>query len=510
MGLREGFLETERVYGRVQVEPTPLVPTYRRIDGILPKTFRALTALLVLAVASLGGALFLAHERVVRPAAEALSDVSGSWSSLDLRAILGRVNGGDQAMLDNAFRQVELNYYKPVNAQILMNGEQHELVSYLKGHAVADPRIPTLTATGDQRRDIAGLNRDLALAQQRYGKRTSSVELTQAAIRGMLSSLGDPYTTYLSPAEINSLEESLRGGDFGGIGVYMVQDAKSKAVLVEPIEGMPAARAGMHTGDRIMAVDGHAVSALKIDDVERLIRGRTGTIVHIALRHQGAPAPRTVAITRAQIVVPSVHAQMENGFDYIRLADFGRTSYDEVRHAILQGKAHHARGYILDLRNNGGGYLDAAVSISSLFIPQGTIVSTIDRKGNRDSKATIDTATDHSAFVGARPLVVLVNKYTASASEITAGAIQDYRVGTLIGTRTFGKGVVQSIYNTLDGGALKITTAKYVTPRGRDIQHKGIEPDVVVNQRVDLPIIDTPHDQQLAAAKAYLRRTAKG
>ncbi len=473
----------------------------------MPNTLRALTALLILAVASLGGALYLTHERAASPP-EALSDVPG-FPPLELRALLGRVGGSDQAMLDSAFRQVERNYYKPVNAQTLMTGEQRELVAYLRQHHISNPRVPALVATGDQRHDIAALNRDLSLAQQRYGKQTSSVELTQAAIRGMLSSLGDPYTTYLSPAEINSLEESLRGGDFGGIGVYMVQDPRTKAILVEPIEGMPAARAGIRTGDRIVAVDGHPVAPLKVDDVERLIRGRTGSVVHIELRHSNAAAPRTVAITRAQIVVPSVHAQIKDGFDYIRLTDFGRTSYDEVRRALLAGKARGARGYILDLRNNGGGYLDAAVNISSLFIPRGTIVSTIDRSGDRDTKSTLsDASDDQSAYLGAKPLVVLVNGYTASASEITAGAIQDYRVGTLIGTRTFGKGVVQSIYNTLDGGALKITTAKYVTPRGRDIQHKGIEPDIVINQRVDLPIIDTPRDQQLAAAEAFLRRTA--
>jgi len=474
----------------------------------LPKTFRALTALLILAVASLGGALYLAHEHDVRPY-EALTVNASGFPSIELRALLGDVHGSDQAMLDNAFRQVERTYYKPVNAQTLLTGEQRELVIYLKAHAVSNPRIPVLTATGDQHRDIAALNRDLALAQARYGKQTSSVELTQAAIRGMLSSLGDPYTTYLSPTEINSLEESLRGGDFGGIGVYMVQDPRSKAILVEPIEGMPAARAGVRTGDRIIAVDGRAVAPLKVDDVERLIRGRTGTVVHIAVHRTGSSTPRTIAITRRQIVVPSVHAELKDGFEYIRLADFGRTSYDEVRRALLHGKAHNARGYILDLRNNGGGYLDAAVSISSLFIPQGTIVSTIDRFGDRDTKAAVgQTASDESAYVGAKPLVILVNKFTASASEITAGAIQDYRVGTLIGTKTFGKGVVQSIYNTLDGGALKITTAKYVTPRGRDIQHKGIEPDIVVDQRVDLPLIGTPQDQQLTAAEAYLRRTA--
>jgi carboxyl-terminal processing protease len=415
------------------------------------------------------------------------------------------VRGGDQTMVDEAFRRVERAYYKPVNAQTLLSGERRELVTYLRSRGVHDPAIPELTATGDEAKDLAALNEDLALAHTRYAKEASPTELTQAAMRGMLSSLGDPYTTYLSPREINSLEESLKGGDFGGIGVYIVQDPRDKSILVQPIDGMPAAVAGVRTGDRILAVDGHDIAPLKLDDVERLLRGEIGTVVHVRVRSHGAAGTRVVAITRRQIVVPSVHAKMENGFDYVRLSDFGATSYDEVRKAMLQGKAAHAKGYILDLRDNGGGYLDAAVSISSLFVGEGTIVSTIDRAGDRDTKSA---PPGRENYVGPEPLVLLVNKFTASASEITAGAVQDYKVGTLIGTKTFGKGVVQSIYNTLDGGALKITTAKYVTPLGRDIQHKGIVPDIVVDQRVDEPIIDTPRDIQLAAAKAFLRRSA--
>ncbi|GAC1491925.1 MAG: S41 family peptidase [Vulcanimicrobiaceae bacterium] len=406
-------------------------------------------------------------------------------------------------MLDNAFRQVEKTYYKPINAQTLLSGEQHELVAYLKAHKILAPVIPRLTASGDEERDIAALNRGLSDAQTRYGSRTSNTELTQAAIRGMLGSLGDPYTTYLSPVEINSLEESLKGGDFGGIGVYIVQDPRNKHILVEPIEGTPAYKAGVKVGDRIMSVDGHDVAPMKLEAVERLIRGKIGTVVNVVVQPHASTATHRVAITREQILVPSVHAKIENGIEYVRLADFGQTSYDEVRKAMLAGKAKGARGYILDLRNNGGGLLEAAVQISSLFIPQGTIVSTIDRAGNRESKSALHDS------IGATPLVILVNKYTASASEITAGAVQDYKVGTLIGTRTFGKGVVQSIYNTSDGGALKITTAKYVTPLGRDIQHKGIQPNVVVDQPAEAPIIDTGKDLQLEAAKSYLRRIAR-
>jgi len=253
-----------------------------------------------------------------------------------------------------------------------------------------------------------------------------------------------------------------------------------------------------------LAVDGHPVETLKLDAVEDLIRGKVGTTVLLRVKSHLTKVERTVPIVREQIQVPSALAKREDGYEYIRLAEFGQTSYDEVRKAVLDGKAHGVKGYILDLRNNGGGLLDAAVNISSLFIKDGTIVSTIDRAGDRDTKTALHES------VGAAPLVILVNKFTASASEITAGAVQDYKVGTLIGTKTFGKGVVQSIYNTSDGGALKITTAKYVTPLGRDIQHKGIEPDVIVDQTVDAPMmIDSPKDLQLAAAKSYLRRIAR-
>jgi carboxyl-terminal processing protease len=459
-----------------------------------------LAAAFSIAVASLGGALYLAHERVGHDMAD--GDSSTGIAAVDLRNLLASSHGGDQRELDSAFRQVEKTYYKPINAQTLLTGERRELIGYLKAHKIGDPAIPVIYATGDADKDIGALNRDLELAQSLYGKQTSNQELTQAAIRGMLDALGDPYTTYLSPREITSLEESLKGGDFGGIGVYIVQDVRTKQILVEPIEGTPAYEAGVKIGDRVLAVDGHAVATMQMDDVERLIRGKIGTIVRLQVKSRGARGPRTVAITRRQIYVPSVHAKMEDGFDYVRLADFGQTSYDEVRKAFLEGKAHGAKGYILDLRNNGGGLLEAAVEISSLFIPQGTIVSTIDRAGNRETKGATHDA------IGLAPLVILVNKYTASASEITAGAVQDYKVGTLIGTKTFGKGVVQSIFNTSDGGALKITTAKYVTPLGRDIHHKGIEPDVVIDQSVELPI-DTAKDLQLAAAKSYLRRIAR-
>ncbi|MHB8306217.1 MAG: S41 family peptidase, partial [Vulcanimicrobiaceae bacterium] len=213
---------------------------------------------------------------------------------------------------------------------------------------------------------------------------------------------------------------------------------------------------------------------------------------------------RAYRIVRDIIHVPTVHAKMDDGFEYVRLSDFGTTSAAEVRRALLEGKARGAKGYILDLRDNGGGLLDAAVQISSLFIPHGTIVSTINRFGEKDEQEALG-----DAIPGLSPLVVLVNGYTASSSEITSGAIQDYKIGTLIGTRTFGKGVVQSIYPMPNSSALKITTARYVTPLGRDIEHVGIEPDIVVKQNPDPALIGTRYDKQLAAAVARLRRIAR-
>ncbi len=343
---------------------------------------------------------------------------------------------------------------------------------------------------------------ELAFAQKHYAGNSPGIELTEAAVSGMLNALKDPYTVYLSPKEIQGLNESLSGGNFGGIGVY-IELQKNGSIIVAPIDGLPAARAGIKPGDTVVSVDGHSTKGQKLDAVEHLIRGPAGTTVYIAVRREKNVAPRPYRIVRETIRVPTVKAKLVDRVEYIRLADFGETSADEIKKALLDGKAHNARGYILDLRDNGGGLLDAAVQISSYFIPTGTIVSTVDRQGERDTRSALG-----DAIGGLSPLVVLVNQYTASASEITSGAIQDYGIGKLVGTKTFGKGVVQSIYPLPDNGALKITTARYLTPKDRDIQHKGIQPDILVTQNPDLSIIDTPKDKQLAAAKAYLRRAA--
>jgi carboxyl-terminal processing protease len=478
------------------------IPTRRRPalpkDRCLTARTRLLSAALVVAVAALGGAVYA--DRAAASAGTPPQIVLGSGPQivgLDVAALLGRGDPQRQ-MLELTYERVEHAYYKPVADQLMIVGEQKALTAYLKAKKVADPQVPKNMATGDRSRDLAILERTLSSVQTRYAELAPKNTYMQVALIGMLGGLGDPYTTYLSPQEIKSLDEQLRGGNFGGIGVYIVKDQKTGSIVVDPIEGNPAIKAGIRPGDVIVAVDGNSTMSQSLDAVEREIRGPLGSVVSLTLKRHGSSATAVVHVTRAEIHVPSVRAKVENGIEYVRLQDFGTTSADEVRAAFLDGKKQNVHGYILDLRNNGGGLLDAAVDISSLFIAQGTIVSTIDRAGDRDVRSA------NGRIIDTKPLVLLVNRYTASASEITAGAVQDYGVGTLVGEKTFGKGVVQSLYTLPDKGALKITTARYVTPKGRDIHHKGIVPDVVVTQRVDLPIIDTPADKQLGAAKKII------
>jgi len=451
---------------------------------------RALVAALIVAVVALTGALYLQFRSGTPGDADAAQNTDAPWSrlaALDPRSLGGVPS--DQHLVSLAYQQVERVYYKPVDSTTLIKGERNGILALLKERHVNGSSLPPGNAESV-----------LSYAQSHYGTRVGNdgqSQITQAALRGMMAGLGDPYTVYLAPQEIRQLNESLDGGNFGGIGVFIYQ-LKNGEIIVQPIEGLPAARAGM--GDDIIdTVNGVPVKGIALDKVERMIRGDAGTSVTITAHPYKKAGKQTFRIAREIIHVPTVKAKIENNIEYVRLSDFGSTSADEVRKAMLNGKAHNVKGYILDLRDNGGGLLDAAINISSIFVSRGTVVSTIDRQGiklDQDAKGT--------SVAGLRPLVVLVNKYTASASEITSGAIQDYKLGVLVGTKTFGKGVVQSIYPMPDDGALKITTARYVTTLGRDIQHKGIQPDVVVEQDPDPALIDTPRDKQLAAAKARL------
>ncbi len=475
---------------------------------------RAVIAALLVAAVAFGGALYIGYRNGLVAGQASYDGSAGKVASLDLAGIFGPQM--DEHLVDLAFRQVEQVYYRPVDSAQLVQGEHSGLLAYLNAYfkakkieRVAD--LPGAQADGDRTEDLHVLDSQLAYAQDHYAQylgKDGRTQLTTAALDGMLDALRDPYTVYLSPDQIRALNEELNGGNFGGIGVFIYQLSDGH-VLLQPIEGLPASRAGMRGNEIVVSINGTSVTGKPLDDVERMIRGPEGTDVTIATHPYQSTVSRVFHITREIIHVPTVHQKMENGYNYIRLSDFGETSADEVHKALLEGQKAGAKGTILDLRDNGGGLLDAAVNISSFFIPHGVIVTEIDRDGDRNPQYA-----NGNVMHGVRPVVVLVNGYTASASEITSGALQDYKIATLIGTKTFGKGVVQGIFTMPNGGALKITTERYVTPLGRDIQHKGIEPNLVVQEcphpdHCPAGIIDTPRDKQLAAAKAFLSRLTR-
>ncbi|HVS45568.1 MAG TPA: S41 family peptidase, partial [Verrucomicrobiae bacterium] len=312
-------------------------------------------------------------------------------------------------------------------------------------------------------------------------------------------SVKDPYTVFLDPKEYAALNGDLDGGNFGGIGVVIESDVTSKYIIAsEVVPGSPADKAGVQQGDTIVQIDGVSTKGQTIQQASARLRGTTGTSVTLSIQ-AGDTSPIPVTIKRAMIRELSVYNKMLPGkIGYVELTVFGRDTGAELSDALARLQQEGARAIVMDLRDNGGGYLDAAVAVSSKFIPSGPIVSEESRASQITTYEADDTA------IPPLPLAVLVNGYTASASEITTGAIQDDGAGTIIGTKTFGKGVVQNVYALADGSAIKITTARYLTPHNRNINHIGIVPDIVLAEN-KTPLFGNPaRDAQLQRAIDYL------
>lgn len=302
------------------------------------------------------------------------------------------------------------------------------------------------------------------------------VALMQGAIRGMLASLGDQHTSYMDPQEFTDANAGLEG-TYEGIGAY-VDTSGEYLTIISPIKNSPAEAAGLRPGDRIIAIDGEDMTGIQPELARRRVLGPAGSVVELTVSRGDEPEPLLFEITRAQIVVASVeHEMFENGIGYIKLNTFGDTTSDELRNALEEIMANKPRGLVLDMRNNGGGYLQTAVEVASQFIPEGVVL--IERYGDGRE----DTYDARSGGLATDiPLVVLVNQGTASASEIVAGAIQDYERGKLVGMTTFGKGSVQ-IWNPLSDnqGAVRVTIAKWLTPLERTIHEIGLAPDFEVD-----------------------------
>jgi carboxyl-terminal processing protease len=332
----------------------------------------------------------------------------------------------------------------------------------------------------------------------------ASQEEAYAAVREMVEQLGDPYTRFMDPEEFRNMQIDT-SGELTGVGIQISQDEETKEiVVVAPIEDTPAFEAGIRSKDVILAIDGESTEGMELNDAVNSIRGEVGSEVVLTIRRDEEVLE--VPVTRARIEIHPVRYDVQAGSEgpvgYIRLTQFSANATSEMGEAIQDLESQGVTGYILDLRSNPGGLLYASIDIAQMWLNEGTIVSTVDRQGVVDEEVAGDRALTN------KPLVVIVDGGSASASEILSGALQDNQRAVLVGTRTFGKGLVQSVRTLADGSGVAVTVAKYLTPSGRDINKHGIDPDISVEltdeQRERLAserdMIGTADDPQYAAA----------
>ena len=308
-----------------------------------------------------------------------------------------------------------------------------------------------------------------------YVEEVSSKDLVEAAIEGMLSSL-DPHSTFLNTNELNELKVQTKG-EFGGLGIEVTLE-NGFVKVISPIDDTPASRAGILAGDLITHLDDEPVLGMTLSEAVSLMRGKAGSKIKLTVNREDNKTLQIV-ITRAVIELKAVKAKVQNNIGYIRVSSFNQKVDTQIIKAIGKFKKNNdIIGYVLDLRNNPGGLLDQAVNVTDIFLDRGEIVSTrgrFERDGSRFNAIKKD-------LTDGLPLVVLINQGSASASEIVAGALQDHKRAIIMGTKSFGKGSVQTILPSGENVALKLTTAKYYTPLGRSIQKTGIDPDILVVQ----------------------------
>ena len=396
-----------------------------------------------------------------------------------------------------SFQLLTTTYYEAVDPQVLLAAASDALAQAARKRGVT-MAPPALHVEGDRDATLAELDGAIAsIARTAHG---TPSEFAYVAIGAMAKATNDRYTQFFTPDEFKAFNDALDPKRIGGIGVMIEPDAASGDVRITYVlPGTPAERAGLQVGDVITTIDAKPIKGLSVDSVSGRLRGNPGTVVSVVVQRSAGSSPFT--ITRDNVQPPTVVFKMLPGdIGYIWVMEFGRGTPAEFDTAVARLRDSGARALVLDLRNDGGGYVNSALDISSRFIANKALL-TVEERGKRAT--TIDADGNPSVTL---PVTVLVNQFTASASEITAGALQDDGIGMLVGARTFGKGVMQTLTPLPDGAAIKITTAHYLTPSRRDINLRGIDPDVRVDENRDARFGEIDSDAQLRAALALLQK----
>jgi carboxyl-terminal processing protease len=345
------------------------------------------------------------------------------------------------------------------------------------------------------------------LIDKYYLKEVDQEALADGIYKGVMKSLGDPYSTYYTEDEYKALEESSKG-IYSGIGASVSQDVTTGVIsVVKPFVTGPAYEAGLLPGDILYKVNDVEVTGMDLTEVVSRIKGKEGTNATLTVIREGNKEPMEFSIPRRTIEVPTIEYEMlDNSIGYISISEFDEVTAEQFRSAIEDLDKQGQKGLVIDVRNNPGGLLDTVVDMLNRMLPEGLIVYTEDKYGIREEK-TSDGKEEFN-----KPVVVLINGNSASASEIFAGAMQDYEKATIVGTTSFGKGIVQSIIPLRDGTAIKITVSKYFTPKGQDIHGVGIQPDVTVELDEALQnkvVVDKAEDNQLQKAMEILNSKTK-
>ncbi|MBW6416403.1 S41 family peptidase [Celeribacter sp. PS-C1] len=336
-----------------------------------------------------------------------------------------------------------------------------------------------------------------------YVEEVDAEDLVEAAIDGMLSSL-DPHSSYLSPKDAADMRVQT-SGSFGGLGIEVTQE-EGFVKVVAPMDGTPADIAGIEAGDFITGVDGQSVLGMTLDETVELMRGPVGSEIIITVVREGVEEPFDVSIIRDTIKLTAVRSRVEDHAIVLRVTTFNDQTYPNLESGLKEGIEElggidNVDGIIVDLRNNPGGLLDQAIKVSDAFLDEGEIVST---RGRTPEESTRVNATEGDLAEG-KPIVVLINGGSASASEIVSGALQDHHRAVVVGTKSFGKGSVQTVMPLRSDGAMRLTTARYYTPSGRSIQALGISPDIVVQQPPRQPVTEETEDTPTFRSEADLR-----